>query len=92
SGAARVDTALVAAQLDLPPLRRASAELVLEHTGQVVGGVAPVGHPRPIPTVVDVALREHAVVWAGAGDVRTMFPTTFTELVALTGGRPLQVR
>ena len=45
SGAAKVDTALVAEQLGTGRIRRAKPAFVLEHTGQEVGGVAPVGHP-----------------------------------------------
>jgi hypothetical protein len=37
---------------------------------------------------VDTALRAHDVVWAAAGHPKTVFPTTFAGLVALTGGTP----
>ncbi len=46
SGAARVDTRLVAEKLGAGRIRRASPDFVLQHTGQAVGGVAPVGHPE----------------------------------------------
>jgi len=91
SGARRVDLKLVAELLGTGRIRRASPEAVLEHTGQRVGGVAPVGHPAPVRTVVDVSLAEHAVLWAGAGDDFTMFSTSYDELVAITGGTPLRV-
>ncbi|MGH3660324.1 MAG: YbaK/EbsC family protein, partial [Micromonosporaceae bacterium] len=60
-------------------------------TGQPVGGVAPIGHPQPIRTVVDVWLRQHEVLWAGAGTPHSMFPTDYEELVRLTGGVPADV-
>jgi prolyl-tRNA editing enzyme YbaK/EbsC (Cys-tRNA(Pro) deacylase) len=91
SGAARVDTATVSALVG-GPVRRASAEFVLEHTGQEVGGVAPVGHPQRLRTLVDVELQAHAVLWAGAGDHLTMFPTSYDELLRLTAGVPAVVR
>ncbi len=91
SGAHRVDTARVAQLLDLPPLRRATAEFVLAATGQPVGGVAPVAHPAPVLTLIDTWLDEYEVVWAGAGDHLTMFPTSFAELLRLTGGRAADV-
>ena len=91
SGAHRVDTKGLAARLGTPRIGRATPEFVLASTGQRVGGVAPVGHPRPLRTVIDVTLAEHDVLWAGAGDDYAMFSTTFDELVALTGGRPLVV-
>ena len=56
SGAHRVDTGKVAALLGVTRVRRATPEFVLAATGQEVGGVAPVGHPAPLRTVVDVDL------------------------------------
>ena len=35
---------------------RADAERVREVTGFAIGGVAPVGHPRPLPTAIDASL------------------------------------
>src|SRR5215470_16948455 len=67
SGAHRVDTTRVATLTDASRIRRASAEFVREHTGQPIGGVAPVGHPKPIRALVDVALREYAEIWAAGG-------------------------
>ena len=59
--------------------------------GFAIGGVAPVGHAAPIQTLVDVALADHAVVWAAGGHPRAVFPTTFDELVRLTGGAAAEV-
>ncbi len=91
SGAHRVDTAHLARLLEVPKIKRASPEFVLAATGQHVGGVAPVGHPAPIRTLVDVWLGKYDVVWAGAGDHLSMFPTTFEELLRLTHGQPVEV-
>ena len=62
-----------------------------EHTGQAIGGVAPVGHPAPLRTYVDVWLARHATVWAAAGHPHTVFPTTYAELVRVTAGTPVEV-
>jgi len=91
SGAHRVDTAKVAEQLGCGRIRRATPEFVVEHTGQQVGGVAPVGHVKRLETVVDVSLASYAVLWAGGGDEHTMFATDFRQLLAITGGRALEV-
>ena len=91
SGAHRVDTAKVAGLVGAPRLDRADPDFVREHTGFVIGGVAPVGHLIPLQTLVDVALAEHDQVWAAAGHARTVFPTTFDELVQMTGGTPAEV-
>lgn len=92
SGAARVDTTLVAAHLGQGRIRRASPDFVLKHTGQAVGGVAPVGHPRKIRTLLDESLRDQDLLWAGAGDHTTMFSITYTQLRDITGAHELRVR
>ena len=66
SGAHRVDVEHLGGALDVR-LRRADADFVRAATGQPIGGVAPVGHPRRVRTVVDRALAAHPVVWAAAG-------------------------
>ena len=91
SGAHRVDTARVATLLGIGSLSRATPEFVRAATGQPIGGVAPVGHPAPLGTLVDVALAEHEVIWAAAGIPHTVFPTTYEELVRITGGTPAEV-
>jgi prolyl-tRNA editing enzyme YbaK/EbsC (Cys-tRNA(Pro) deacylase) len=91
SGAHRVDTAKVAALLGIARLDRADADFVRRHTGMAIGGVAPVGHPEPIRTLVDVALADYPTVWAAAGHPHTVFPTTFAELLTVTGGAAAEV-
>ena len=91
SGAHRVDTAKVAALIGAAAVRRADAPSVRAWTGQAIGGVAPVGHPAPIPTLVDTWLEKYDVVWAAAGHPHAVFPTSFAELVRVTGGTPADV-
>lgn len=91
SGAHRVDTGKVAATIGVSALHRAKPEFVREHTGQVIGGVAPVGHPSPIPTYLDVALRAHPVIWAAGGHSHAVFNTTYDELLAITGATEIEV-
>lgn len=91
SGAHRVDTAKVAALVGTAKLRRATPDFVLDATGQAIGGVAPVAHPAPLRTLVDTALASYPQVWAAGGIPHAVFPTTFDELVRLTGGTPAEV-
>jgi prolyl-tRNA editing enzyme YbaK/EbsC (Cys-tRNA(Pro) deacylase) len=91
SGAHRVDEAKVALLLGVPALTRASPDFVRAHTGQAIGGVAPVGHPDPIGTLVDVELARYERVWAAAGHPHAVFPTTYEELLRLTGGTAAEV-
>jgi prolyl-tRNA editing enzyme YbaK/EbsC (Cys-tRNA(Pro) deacylase) len=90
SGSHRVDTDWLGVQLG-GTLGRASKELVREATGQVIGGVAPVGHPAALRTLVDTTLADYPVVWAAAGHAHTVFPTSFDELVRITGGEATPV-
>lgn len=92
SGIGRVDLTLVAAAVGARAVRRAHPDIVREHTGFVIGGVAPVGHLHPITTVVDAHLASYDVVWAAAGHPHAVFPTTYDELCRLTGGRTATVR
>ncbi len=91
SGAHRVDTLEVAAVLGVAQVKRADADFVRKHTGMAIGGVAPVGHPHPLRTLVDVDLARHPVVWAAAGHPHTVFPTSYDELLRITGGQPAEV-
>jgi prolyl-tRNA editing enzyme YbaK/EbsC (Cys-tRNA(Pro) deacylase) len=91
SGAHRVNTAKVAAELGVAALRRADPEFVYASTGQRIGGVAPVGHPRPITTLVDTTLQAYDTVWAAAGHPHAVFPTSFGELIRITSGRAMDV-
>jgi prolyl-tRNA editing enzyme YbaK/EbsC (Cys-tRNA(Pro) deacylase) len=91
SGAHRVDTGKVATLLGVRKVRRALPEFVRAATGQTIGGVAPVGHPAPLRTLVDRALEQYDEVWAAGGVAHAVFPSTFAELVAVTGGEPADV-
>ena len=91
SGGHRVDTAKVAAIVGAASVDRASPEFVREHTGFAIGGVAPVAHPEPLRTLVDTELQRYDEVWAAAGHPHTVFPTTYAELLRITGGQPADV-
>ncbi|GGK70339.1 YbaK/EbsC family protein [Mangrovihabitans endophyticus] len=91
SGAHRVDTGKVAATLGVDALRRATPEFVRAHTGQPIGGVAPLGHPKPVRTVVDTALAQYSEIWAAGGVPRAVFPITYAELLRVAAGSPADV-
>lgn len=91
SGAHRVDTGHVAGQLGVGVVRRATPEQVRAATGQPIGGVAPVGHPSPVRTLVDSVLAAYPVVWAAAGTPHTVFPTSYPELLRICAAQPITV-
>jgi prolyl-tRNA editing enzyme YbaK/EbsC (Cys-tRNA(Pro) deacylase) len=91
SGSHRVDTTATAERIDVPTLKRASPEFVRQHTGQVIGGVSPLGHPSAVPTYLDIALRKYDEIWAAAGHPAAVFSTTYDELLAMTGATEVRV-
>ena len=85
SGSHRVDTAWLGTQLR-GVIKRADADTVKQATGQTIGGVAPIGHPQPLRTIVDAQLASYPQLWAAAGHAHTVFPLSFDELVHITEG------
>jgi prolyl-tRNA editing enzyme YbaK/EbsC (Cys-tRNA(Pro) deacylase) len=91
SGGHRVDTEQLSAILDGAAITKANADDVRNATGFAIGGVAPVGHPEPLRTVVDVALSKYEIVWAAGGHPHYVFPTSYDELLRITAGEAAQV-
>ena len=91
SGSHRVDTEATAARIGVAALKRAKPDFVREHTGQVIGGVSPIAHPAPVPTYLDTALQQYAVIWAAAGHPAAVYSTTYDELLAMTGASEIEV-
>ncbi len=104
SGAHRVDTALVAQALGVEKLGRADADFVRRWSGFAIGGVSPLGwkadqetkvnqlgYPVELTILIDELLGNWDEVWAAAGHPHSVFPTTFSELIRMTGAKPLKV-
>ncbi len=91
SGRHRVDTKLVAEKLGIGKLHRVDADYVKEKSGFSIGGVSPVGWINSATILIDEALNDYEVVWAAAGHPHSVYPTTFDELVAATGAKPMVV-
>ena len=92
SGAARVDTDLLARNLGAAAITKAGPAFVRGATGQVIGGVAPTGHPARLRTVVDQTLVRYPVLWTAAGTPDSVMPLTYQQLLALTDGVEVAVR
>jgi prolyl-tRNA editing enzyme YbaK/EbsC (Cys-tRNA(Pro) deacylase) len=91
SGSHRVATDVVADAVGARKVRQANADEVRNATGQSIGGVAPLGHPEPLPTYIDAALRRHSTIWASAGTSHAVFRATFTDLQRVTGAIEIAV-
>ncbi|WMT85794.1 YbaK/EbsC family protein [Pelagibacterium sp. 26DY04] len=72
-------------------LGRADADLVREATGFAIGGVSPFGHLRPIPLYMDEDLFAFETVWAAAGNARSVFEITPSDLARATGAVRISV-
>jgi len=81
AGDRRVDTSRIG-----DGVRRASPDEVREATGFAIGGVPPLGHERPVRTVVDESLRRFATVWCAAGTPRAVFEVETERLIAAIPG------
>jgi prolyl-tRNA editing enzyme YbaK/EbsC (Cys-tRNA(Pro) deacylase) len=92
SGRHRVDTELVAKNLNIAELGRADANYVKEVSGYSVGGVSPIGWiTTPEITLIDEALNDYEVVWAASGHPHAVYPTSFAELITCTSATPMVV-
>jgi prolyl-tRNA editing enzyme YbaK/EbsC (Cys-tRNA(Pro) deacylase) len=77
AGDRRVDTAKLGESV-----RQAKADEVREATGFAVGGVPPLGHDRPVTTVVDESLRRFDTLWCAGGTPHAVFPVATERLLA----------
>ncbi|MGW8484028.1 YbaK/EbsC family protein [Microbacterium sp. NPDC055903] len=91
SGGHRADVDALATAIGADQVTMAPASVVREATGQAIGGVAPTGHPAPLPTYLDATLAGHEVLWAAAGHPHTVMPLSFRQLQALTAGTVIDV-
>jgi prolyl-tRNA editing enzyme YbaK/EbsC (Cys-tRNA(Pro) deacylase) len=76
AGDRRVDTAKLGVGV-----RQARGDEVREATGFAIGGVPPLGHERPLRTVVDESLRRFDTIWCAAGTPHAVFPVETEALI-----------
>jgi prolyl-tRNA editing enzyme YbaK/EbsC (Cys-tRNA(Pro) deacylase) len=77
AGDRRVDTAKLG-----DDVRQARGDEVRDATGFAIGGVPPLGHERPVRTVVDESLRRFETVWCAGGTPHAVFPVATEALIA----------
>jgi prolyl-tRNA editing enzyme YbaK/EbsC (Cys-tRNA(Pro) deacylase) len=76
AGDRRADRRGLARELGVPKVRLAEPEAVIEIAGYAVGGVPPIGHRRPLRTLIDRALLQYDEVYAAAGAYDAIFRVT----------------
>jgi len=91
AGDRRADTNKLAQVLEARKVKIADADTVRAETGFAIGGVPPVGHHTPLPTIIDRSLGRFETVYAAAGSPRAVFPITYDMLLQITAGRVADV-
>ncbi len=91
SGANRVNEKRMA-ELLAEPIERADPDFVRAHTGFVIGGVPPIGHPERLETFIDEELLQHGEIWAAAGNPNAVFRLGPEDLKTITGGRVIAIK
>ncbi|OCW58160.1 YbaK/EbsC family protein [Hoeflea olei] len=71
---------------------RCDGRRVRDETGFAIGGVAPIGHLKPIAVYLDRTLLDHAVVWAAAGRPDSVFSVDPVALASAIGAKIIDVR
>ncbi len=86
SGGNRLDEEALAQVLGVSrtEIQRPDAAGVRAITGFVIGGVPPLGHLTPLPTLLDADLLQYDVVWAAAGTPQAVFAISPTQLAQVS--------
>ncbi len=87
AGDRRVDTARVAELVGASLVKMAPAQEVRRITGYAIGGVPPLGHTTPIPTLMDNSLLKWPIIYTAAGAHDALFPIDPHRLAEVTGAR-----
>lgn len=91
AGDRRADTKKLSQVLEAPKVKIADADTVRAETGFAIGGVPPVGHHAPLPTLIDQSLGRFEIVYAAAGSPRAVFPIAYDMLLQVTAGQVADV-
>jgi Cys-tRNA(Pro) deacylase len=92
SGANRVDATKLARAAGVRRIAKADADVVRDATGFSIGGVPPVGHPKPLPVYIDRDLLDFEIVYAAAGTPTSVFSIAPALLQRLTRGTVVELR
>ena len=91
SGENKVDTDKVAIAFNVSKVGKTDADKTREVTGYAIGGVPPLGHTTKMKILIDETFKKFDEIWAAAGHPHFVFPTTYEELIRLSGAIPTDV-
>ena len=86
SGSNQVDLSKIKKSTGLK-LVSADGKYVKEKVGYAIGGVPPVGHRKPLETILDPDLKKYEIIWAAAGTPFAVFQLKVSDLEPLTNGK-----
>ncbi|MFM9130684.1 MAG: YbaK/EbsC family protein [Actinomycetes bacterium] len=92
SGQNKVDTNKVAQEFKVKTVSKADADKTREVTGYAIGGIPPLGHITKMRILIDETFQNFNEIWAAAGHPHYVFPTSFEELVMLSGAIPADIK
>jgi len=90
-GGYKVNQDKLAKILGFKKLRLATQEEVLKHTGYEAGGVPPVGHLKPIPSIVEESLLSKERVHAGGGAINATLEISPKDIVRILNAKVMSV-
>jgi prolyl-tRNA editing enzyme YbaK/EbsC (Cys-tRNA(Pro) deacylase) len=93
-GSARVDRRAIAGEFGVSRkrVRLAAADEVAAISGYEVGAMPPFGHRQPLATLVDSAVLEQPVVYAGGGSEHTLMRLAPDEILRVSGAKVIRLR
>ena len=91
AGDRRADIKKLTRVLEAKKVKIADADTVRAETGFAIGGVPPMGHHAPLPTLIDRSLGRFETVYAAAGSPHAVFPITYDMLLHITAGQVADV-
>jgi len=71
---------------------KADADFTRDVTGFAIGGIPPVGHPKPIDTFIDQDLFLYKELWAAAGTPNAVFCLNSKDITSLTHGKIVSIK
>jgi prolyl-tRNA editing enzyme YbaK/EbsC (Cys-tRNA(Pro) deacylase) len=93
NGLRRIDPRKLAARFGVSrkKVRLADGQVVVDLTGYAPGTVPPFGHRQALPALMDPAVCNHEIVYAGGGGIAAMLRVRSADLLRLTGAELLNV-
>ncbi|MFX1520759.1 MAG: aminoacyl-tRNA deacylase, partial [Promethearchaeota archaeon] len=69
---------------NLKKVKTASTEIAERTTGYPTGGIPPIGHRKPLRTVIDPFVLENDFIWAGGGTRKKMVKLKTSDILRLS--------